>query len=504
TNGYMEYSDFHKSAITARLDYTFNNKTQLTNSATWIKYYSEMPGSIDSTMFATRKFTNLHSFTYRKVDALRFRSTLSHAWNNFSKTSASLVLRDNTIGQNPAYRVKDDYRRVGNNWVGKKDLAHGEINTNDFRSFAFIAQHRQNFAWKNTNIVAGTSFDLSPSSYNAKYIRIKKDSITRKYLSYQATDSLLTGYETQLNNYAAFGSLEFSPVEKLRVVASLRYDLFRYNFDNHLSPSSFSGSADTVNLFRKISPKIGFTYNFSSKTGIYANYSQGFVPPQVTEMYTGVKVPDLRPSIFNNYEIGGWAEIIKNKLSMDASIYQLDGSNEVVSVKLDDGSTENRNAGKTSHKGIEFGMNIIPVKNISIRMSGAYSEHRFVDFIEKGSNYSGKEMNGAPRWIHNAEIWYKPAFAKGLRLGVEWQKVGPYFMDPKNTARYNGYNLLNIRAGYRYKAFDIWMNVLNAANSYYSNLSTKTAYGQSYQLAEPRSFNLGLSYDLADIFTNKR
>ncbi|MGZ3881944.1 MAG: TonB-dependent receptor domain-containing protein, partial [Flavisolibacter sp.] len=120
-------------------------------------------------------------------------------------------------------------------------------------------------------------------------------------------------------------------------------------------------------------------------------------------------------------------------------------------------------------------------------------------FVEKGNNYTGNEMNNAPHWIHNAEIWYKPSFAKGLRLGAEWQKVGSYYMDPKNTVKYEGYNVVNLRAGYQFRGFEVWLNVMNASNNYYSYISTKTT-SYSYQLAEPRNYNLGISYDFAHLF----
>jgi iron complex outermembrane receptor protein len=497
-NGFMEFTDFHKATLTARVDYRFSNRTTLTNSLTWLDYYSDMPSGVDSVMFATRKFTNPQTFTYRKVDALRYRSTLSQVWNEQSKTTVSVVYRDNSIGQNPNYRIKDDYKKTGNTYTGKKDLAHGEINESSFNSYALIAQHKQNLNWKNALIIGGINIDLSPSAYNAQYIRIKKDTVTRKYVSYQETDSTLTDYETRINNYAAFANFEFSPLKKLRVVASLRYDLFKYNFDNHLTPSAFSGSPDMRNQFSKLSPKLGFTYSVSNKTGVYANYSEGFVPPQVTEMYTGVKVPDIEPSVFYNYEAGGWAEIVKNKLSIDISAYSLKGTNEIISVKLDDASSENRNAGETSHRGIEIGMNATPLKDVTMRFSGAYSIHKFTRFIEKGINYNGNEMNGAPHWMNNAEIWYKPSFVKGLRIGAEWQKIGSYFMDPKNTVKYEGYDVLNLRAGYQFNGLEVWVNVMNATDNYYSYISSKsTSY--SYQLAEPRNFNVGISYDLGQL-----
>jgi len=499
-NSYIEFSDFHKGIVSARIDYRFSEKTILANSITWMDYYSDMPGGIDSAKFASKSFNNPQTFTYRKVKSLRYRSTLNHFWNDKSKSSVSLLYRDNSIGQNPAYSVKDDYRRQGSGWVGKKDLAHGEINDASFNSYVLIAQHKQQFAWKDAAIIGGISADISPSTYRADYIRINKDSVTGKYLGYESKDSVLTHYRSNINNYAAFLNVELSPVEKLRIVASLRYDLFSYKFDNYLKPSAFSGSPDTTNHFSAVSPKVGFTYNFSRTAGIYANYSQGFVPPQVTEMYKGVKVPNLDPSVFYNYEAGGWITLLKGKLSADLSVYWLDGTNEIVSVKLDDGSTENRNAGKTLHKGIEMGINANPVKDISFRFSGAYSRHEFTNFNEKGVKYDGNEMNGAPNWIYNMEVWYRPSYVKGLRVGIEWQHLGSYWLDPVNTVKYPGFNVVHLRAGYQWKGYEAWVNTINLGDSYYAYTASKSSFGYSYNPAEPRNINVGLSCDFGQFF----
>ncbi|HUC83262.1 MAG TPA: TonB-dependent receptor [Flavisolibacter sp.] len=499
-NGFIEFSDFNKGTLSVKVDYQFSKQTWLSNSLTWMKYESDMAGTIDSAKFAQRSFTSQQTFTYRNVNALRYRSTFNHAWNDKSKSSLSAVYRDNTIAQNPAYAIKNDRRRLANGaWTGKKEVAHGEINNSSFNSYALLAQHRQSFTWKNATIVGGASADFSPATYYANYIRINVDTLSGKYSSYTQPDSVLTAYKNKINNYAGFINAEFSPVKKLRIVASLRYDQFRYDFDNSLQPSSFSGSADTLNHFSAVSPKIGFTYNLSFRAGFYGNYSQGFVPPQVTEMYRGVKVPNLSPSLFYNYEIGGWAEIIKGKLSGDVSIYQLNGTNEIVSVRLDDGSTENRNSGKTSHRGLELGLNATPMKDISIRFSGAYSQHRFTEFVEKGISYNGKTMNGAPSWMHNAEVWYKPSYAKGLRIGAEWQRLGSYYMDAANTTRYDGFHALHLRTGYQLKGAEVWLNVMNATDNYYAFVASKSGSGYNYTPAEPRSFTLGISYDFGTL-----
>jgi outer membrane receptor for ferric coprogen and ferric-rhodotorulic acid len=102
------------------------------------------------------------------------------------------------------------------------------------------------------------------------------------------------------------------------------------------------------------------------------------------------------------------------------------------------------------------------------------------------------------------ETWYTPSYVKGLRLGVEWQHIGSYFVDPKNTARYDGYDVLNCRAGYRFKRMELWMNVLNVANHYYSYITTKSSFGYSYQLAEPRTFHVGMMVDVAEVLKTRK
>ncbi len=504
-NGFINYTDFHKSVLTASIEYKLSEKSSLTTGFTFLNYYSDMWGSIDSSSYATRSFTSNQTFTYRRVDALRGKAVLNHRWSENGKSTVSLIYRDNTIGQNPAYAIKDDYRRLSNGtWTGDRTMAHGEINKAGFNSYAIILQHRQNLAWKNAVMIAGSNVDISPSSYSAEYIRISRDAGSGVNKSYQEMDSTLTEYKNMIDNYAAFANFEFSPIEKLRVVASLRYDLFHYNFNNHLEPSAYSGSPDTATAFSRLSPKIGFTYNFSGRLGLYANYSEGFVPPQVTEMYKGVKVPDLAPSVFYNYEIGAWAEIIKGKMSADISLYRLEGTNEIISVKMDDGSSQNMNTGKTRHRGIELGLKATPGKTVQLRFCSALSKHSFIAFVEKGISYNQREMNNAPRWMHNAEIWYRPAFVKGLRLGMEWQKIGRYYIDALNTARYKGYDVFHVRAGYKVGKAELWLNMMNAADSYYAYTSTKSNSGYSYTPAEPRHFNLGISYDFGQLLIKKQ
>ena len=484
TNGPIQYSDFHKTAVTLRVDGRLSEKLTWTNSLSYVNYYSDMYGSLDSAHFAQKNYHTPYSFTYRKVEALRVRSTLDYRWSDASATDVTFAYRNNSVGQNPSYYIS--------NSRANPSLANGQINDNSFHSFLGLVQHRQDFGFLKSRLIAGASVDVSPSTYWARYIAIQRD-IHGNYGSYTRTDSLLSNYSTGITNVAEYVNYELTPVRGLRVVAALRYDYFHYHFQNSLPPSASTGSANTRNDFNRVTPKMGLTYNYKG-VGFYANYSQGYVPPLVTDLYNGVKVPYLKPQTFFNYEAGGWLALLKNALYVDWSAYRMDGTNQIISVRQNDGTFINQNAGKTRHVGVEYGVTVRPSEEWTLRLSGTNADHWFIVQYENGFNYSGRQMAAAPHFIANAEVTWRPAFLKGFRLGAEWQRLGKYWMDDANSVRYGGFGVVNFRAGYGYHGWEVWVNTLNAFNKYYAALATKSTYGYSYNLGDPAEVTVGLAY----------
>ncbi|GAB2535833.1 TonB-dependent receptor domain-containing protein [Rufibacter soli] len=485
SHGVMSHSDFEKLAFTLRTDYKINHRSQLTTSASLVKYETDQTGGLDSTHFFRKDYSSLHTFSYRKVDALRVRSTLEHAWNPANQTQATVFFRRNAIGQNPFYAIA--------NVKGNPLKAKGEINEDRFSSYGFLAQHRKTLGFLNANLTAGTSLDYSPATYTAHFIDVTRNE-QGVYTGFAASDSLLTHYAVNLLNTAAYGQLEVSPVDALKLVAALRYDRLDYAFDNFLPPSAFTGAPDEKNGFRQVAPKLGLTYAFQKNLGLYVNYSVGFAPPQITELYRGMKVPQLKPSDYRNYEAGVWWSFWQQNAYAELSLYQMDGTNEIISTRLEDGSYQNQNAGQTRHRGLEYALTITPIKSLSFKFSGTNARHLFLNYVERGQNYSGKEMATAPDFIGNAEMAYKPSFLPNLRLALEWQHVGGYFMDPANTERYTGYDLLHARASYAYHGFEAWAHVLNLTNTLYATTVDKYAYGKSYRTGLPITLQVGLGY----------
>lgn len=481
----VEHNNFHKTALTFRADYAFNDKTKLVTVADYINYQTDQKGGLDSAHFYNEDYNSFYRFTYRKADALRIRTTLSKKWNENNNTNFTLFYRNTSVGQNPFYSISN----VRNN----ASKATGQINDDAFKSYGTIIQHIKKINSLHAKWTTGISVDYSPATYLAQWINIHKTA-TGVYDQYQTTDSILTNYKVDLLNTAAYTQIEYNPFFKLRFVLAARYDRLDYNFDNHLKPGAYTGAPDAVNHFDHFTPKLGFTYDLEKNKGFYVNYSVGFAPPNINDLYRGVQVPTLKPSSYANYEVGGWLGFADDKGSAEISLYQLNGKNEIVSTRLSDGSYENQNAGATSHKGIEMNLKYAPLKDITFRVGGTVANHEYVDYIQQGKNFSGNEMAQSPSYIMNGEISYKPNYLKGFRISIETQSLGSYFTDPQNTSKYNGFTVFNARMGYALKHFETWVNWINVTNKNYAVTVEKSAYGTSYRPGQLSTINVGVAY----------
>lgn len=489
-HGLQQHSDFDKLALSLRSDLELSPQSSLTSTATLVDYMADMTGAIDSLSFFSQNYPSLHTFTYREVKALRLRSTYENTWSSRHQSRFTLLYRNNLIGQNPSYRVKDD----------RSDplQAAGEINENTFQSYGGIFQHTLQLALWNSRLTGGISLDYSPVHYQAGYIRVQRDAGGR-YIDYQNTDSLLSDYRVGLFNAAFYTQWEASPLERLKIVAALRYDDFSYDYNNALPAGAFSGAPDSRDNFSSFSPKLGLTYDLGGGTGIYANFSTGFVPPQVTELYRGVKVPVLEPSVYRNYEAGGWINFPRG--NAEISLYRLEGNNEIINVLTGDGTTESRNAGQTLHQGLEYALSYRFPAGIRFRSGGTLARHKYVKYEDGGTDYAGREMDAAPRWLANSEIVWYPPFLKGKQLknahlGLEWQHMGAYYLDAANSEKYPGFDVMNLRAGLSFREFSAWLQVMNLTNELYATHSAKSAYGKRYSAGAPRSFGIGLGYNI--------
>jgi outer membrane receptor protein involved in Fe transport len=514
-DAWQTYSDYDKSSINATLDYLVNDKTKLFLSFTGNEYHSDMTGSVDSVAFYNRQYTSSTDFTYRKVHSQRTRFTISHQWNNQQETILTLAYRDNYIEQNPNYAIR---------WSSGNTTASGERNRNNFYSKVALLQHRVKFNFLDAKLLTGGSVDYSPTNYwsykidLAAQLRPDGKSVETYSIVQEQPDAFLSNYHANLKNYAAYSQFEVNPIERLKFTIGLRYDNMSFDYNNFLDASTGSKS------YEQLTPKIGVTFDLLRDKGLYANYSEGFSPPGLTSIFRTKPASNstngsefyynLEPARFTNVEVGGWGAFIENKVYFDIAFYQMIGHRELLSIRQQDNSTDYQSAGKTLHRGVEYGITYKPDNEWLVRFGGTNAIHRFEEFelssrsTDEVKNINGKEMPQAPRWIANSEITYKPDYFKGFRISFEWQRIGSWYQDQVNKVKYDdkgflgfkGVSYLNMRAGYQWRRFEVFSNVMNLTNELYANSAIRgngISDRTSYTPAAPRTFVFGVQYTFA-------
>jgi len=508
-NSWMTFSDYNKDNINARIDYSINSKTRLISNTMYGQYYSDMSGSVNEDAFYNRTYKSQTDFTYRKSEALRTRLTLERDWNRNSSSYITAYHRDNKLGQNPSYGIR---------WTNGSPTATGEINSSNFKSYGAIAQHTLKFDFWNTKIVAGALYDYSPSDYWSYRLDLKANlnpggkTVNYYEIIAERPDIKIADYTADIHNTAEYAQVSFQPIRQLTLTGGWRYDHMKVAYENAID----KGNGTKTYFNRTL--KAGINYNPFLFAGFYGNYAEGFAPPGVSSIFrtkpgtggtTGVPADfyyNLEPATFENFEVGGWLSVLKNKLYVDYALYNMEGKNELLNIRLPDNSSDFRSAGETLHKGIEFGITYKPSSQINFRLGGTTAQHTYIDFkvsekpTDAVKNLSGKEMPNAPKWSGNSELSYYPKWLPNFRTSVECQYVSSYFQDQVNTVKYDGYAIFNGRIGYQWKSFEFYGNVMNLTDKLYAHNVTRanlTTSQPSYTAAAPRSFVFGIQYHLS-------
>jgi outer membrane receptor protein involved in Fe transport len=170
---------------------------------------------------------------------------------------------------------------------------------------------------------------------------------------------------------------------------------------------------------------------------------------------------------------------------------------DILSYANPDGTRETVNAGRTLHRGVEVGLGAEVASGVRADVAYSRSKHSYESWRPTPSvDYSGNEVEAAPRTKLSARLNYAPSFLDGARLGVEWVRIGSYWMDPANTHRYEGHDLLNVRLNAPMThGLELVARLDNLADRRYAETAAFTqARGEEFAPGLPRSLYLGVQY----------
>jgi outer membrane receptor for ferrienterochelin and colicin len=188
-------------------------------------------------------------------------------------------------------------------------------------------------------------------------------------------------------------------------------------------------------------------------------------------------------------EIRGW--------SAQLVAYRLEKRDDLVSQRdLATNVTTSVNAGRTRHAGVEAGFGGPLPGRLRFDAAVSRARHTYVDWVTANADYTGREMESAPRVIASGRLGWMPA--RGTFVQAEWTHLGSYWLEAGNSAvfgRYPGHDLLNLRASHAVSArLTAFGRVMNAANRRFADSASVTSNTPVFTPGLPRTFHAGLEY----------
>ena len=497
TDGWRESTEYDRVGAMLRWDRSLESGATLKTILTTSNIDQQTAGSsrLSEADYYADPTINYTPISFRKVEALR----LSTAYE--SETSDSL------LSLTPFYR--HNRMEYMPNWSFGYDPS---IKVTETDSLGMLVKYRMDLEGNNrSRIITGIDFDYTPGERLENNIDAYKTGSV--YTSY-VLGEVIYDYDVTYEGVSPYLHFETSPSDRLRLNAGLRYDHIGYDYTDNIAGApttysvDFNGTlkdrvnnrpADTTVSFSQLSPKLGATYVFSDDLNGFASYRRAFRAPSEGQLFrpgSSAESLDLEAVKVDSYELG-----LRGNASADTdyeiSLYHMSKKDDLVTYIDTVAVTQYTvNAGETKHQGAELGLNSKLAEALKLSFSYSYAKHTYEEWVSSGKDYSGNEMATAPREIMNTRLNWTPSLLNGGNAELEWERLGDYWMDNENTHKYNGHNLLNLRANYNVdKKLEIYGRVMNLTDRTYAT-NAAFSYGNSqYAPGMSRAVYVGVNYN---------
>jgi outer membrane receptor protein involved in Fe transport len=275
------------------------------------------------------------------------------------------------------------------------------------------------------------------------------------------------------------------------ISGGVRYDYIHIPFEDELDPA-----ADTTNSFSRLSPRTGLSLDIAPGVSAYASVGQSFRAPAILELACADETaacplpfalgddPPLDPVVGTTFELGG--QIVRGPAIVSASVYRTNVRDDISFIQSETAVFEGffDNIGDTRREGIELGVQVLPVEQLSLYANYAYTLATFRDAAEIFSIRADDDFAGAPLSgendvvegdhlplvpDHQVKLGGLVNLKSGLQFGVDSRYTGKQWFrgdEANETEPLDGYFVTNVRAGFSRAQWEISAVVFNVFDSH--------------------------------------
>lgn len=456
---------------------------------------------------------------FRDVSALRLSSSIEKRFEQGALT-VTPYLRSNELQYVATWTLNTGRVQPPPPWCptcpAQLDSQDAHINDSGHDSAGVQLKYRHDLS-DDSFVIVGLDLDATRGYQEQTYIERSDNDSGPYWLAYREAGELYD-YDVDFLAASPYVHLEQQLAPRWRLTAGVRYDNFRYDYDNRLAniaPGTADDPATTIyedSHYREpdqvvemehLSPKLGLIFDISDALNAYTAYRHAFRIPDAGQMFrSGATVDSTRldPVKVDSVELGLRGNL-GARTAFDVALYRMEKRDDIVSVTEASGARRNVNAGQTDHYGIELNLDLRLTESLDLGLAYSRSKHRFADWQDGRNDFSGNDMPDAPEDFANLRLSWHPALLQGGRVELEGWYQGKHWLDENNDKdgnatdrdRYPGHTLINLRADYPLSdSLQVYARVLNVTDRLYAETTSK--WGPQYTPGRPRTAYLGLSW----------
>ncbi|MEL6633821.1 MAG: TonB-dependent receptor [Bacteroidota bacterium] len=252
-------------------------------------------------------------------------------------------------------------------------------------------------------------------------------------------------YETNASVYLK-QQLEWE--SRWQVVWGLRYDFFRFRYDDALIESK-EGAMRSQGM---MSPRVQLSYDVSDKMQLYSKVGRGFHSNDSRLIFLEPGRAALAPAW--GWDLGAiWKPL--PTLWIQTAGWQLYASQELVYVG-DEGVIEVSDAARRWGADVSLRWRFLP--SWSLTADANYTSARFEDVLPEQSF-----VPLAPQWSSTGGVRFQPQANFQLNLRYRWLGNRPANEDYSVVAQ--GYQLLDLSGTYQWRGWEVQLSIENVLNT---------------------------------------
>ncbi|MGR6872755.1 TonB-dependent receptor [Pseudomonas sp. HK3] len=476
--GFRDNGDYSRGSLNGRFNYTLSSNINVSNSLSFSQVDQSGVSSLERNDYKNNVKKNFFrgDVGARDVQALRFSSVVNYIPSQESLLTVTPFYRNNDSSMMPSWMVSYD----------------PNFRETQFESFGLLTKWRQRLG-DNSLIITGIDIDHTPSSYKEYDISVEKIEINGQdyYTGFEKNGVIHYDYDANQTSISPYIHIEHKPISNIILSAGLRYDMFNVDYDNNLAEQAIDSHNRPESQkidYSHLSPKAGIVYHINNLHQVYVNYRHAFRAPSVGTLFrsgSSTNTTDLEPVKTDSIEVGYRGYALDN-ISYELAVYYMKKTDDIVGVINSENDRISLNAGESTHKGIELGLQAGIYQDILLSTSFSYSEQTYGQFeylyncfkcsppvFNQVLNFNGNEVGKAPKTLGNIAVRYEPMRINGFMVELELEHVGKYYTDETNTNEYNGHDLLNLRSRYQINSqFEIYGRLQNLTDKRYSTYTS--------------------------------